>query len=207
MNCRIGLYIDGPNPSASDYNIWYNNDRFGIIQDGQQFQNLSDWQSYSGKDKNSFSENPMFADPLNADFTLKTGSPAIDKGEKLDTMYANGLHPQSKWPHSVDHLDQNQYGDGWEIGAYVYTGVNTGTCHQNYNYLKIYPNPATDWITIDDNQTRKKHHSFEIINSYGHRMLVDNQHLPNKICISQLPAGQYFINSEKETIGKFIKYE
>ncbi len=204
MNCRIGLYIDGPNPKASDYNIWYNNDRFGIIQDGQEFHNIGEWRSYSGKDKNSLNVDPMFADPMNADFTLKPASPAIDNGEKLDTMYSSGLHPLSKWPDQVQHLDQNTNGNGWDIGAFVYTYVNSDFNKELTPY-NIFPNPADDWISVNQISFNSKQASIDIINCSGQKVLSENHIQPATIHVSNLPPGLYYVNSGTHLIGKFIK--
>ena len=54
------------------------------------------------------------------DFTLQATSPAIDKGIDLGTPYNQGLNPTSTWPDNILTLDQDDYGSGWEIGAYVY---------------------------------------------------------------------------------------
>jgi F5/8 type C domain/Fibronectin type III domain/Right handed beta helix region len=58
-----------------------------------------------------------------SDFTLQSTSPAIDEGTDLGSPYDQGLDPASTWPDNVFTLDQNNYGSGWEIGAYVFTGV------------------------------------------------------------------------------------
>ncbi len=58
-----------------------------------------------------------------SDFTLQPTSPAIDRGINLGSPYNQGLDKNSTWPNNVSTLDQNNYGSGWEIGAYVFTGV------------------------------------------------------------------------------------
>ena len=45
---------------------------------------------------------------------------SIDKGANLDSPYNQGLNPASVWPNAVGVLNQDVYGTGWEIGAYVY---------------------------------------------------------------------------------------
>lgn len=68
-----------------------------------------------------FSSDPLFTDAANDDFTLQAGSPAIDAGTDLGASYDDALDPVSTWPSSVTTLDQDLYGSGWEIGAYVYS--------------------------------------------------------------------------------------
>jgi len=66
----------------------------------------------------------MTAGSLNgSDFTLQPNSPAIESGTSLVSPYNQGLNPASTWPNNVSTLDQNNCGTGWEIGAYVFTGI------------------------------------------------------------------------------------
>jgi len=53
------------------------------------------------------------------DFTLTPGSLGIDQGVDVASYVDYGLDPALAWP-SVDTLDQNSYGSGGEIGAFVY---------------------------------------------------------------------------------------
>ncbi|MCK5218041.1 dockerin type I repeat-containing protein, partial [bacterium] len=57
------------------------------------------------------------------DFTLQATSPAKNKGTKLGSLYDQGLNPSSVWPNNVSTLDQDNFGTGWEIGAFVYTAA------------------------------------------------------------------------------------
>jgi len=63
---------------------------------------------------------PTFTNDGADNFTLASGSSAIDAGTNLDTTYQWGLAPSSSWPASVSTLNQNSYGSGWEIGAFVF---------------------------------------------------------------------------------------
>jgi hypothetical protein len=63
---------------------------------------------------------PTFTNAGADNFTLASGSSAIDAGTNLSTTYQWGLAPSSSWPASVSTLDQNSYGTGWEIGAFVF---------------------------------------------------------------------------------------
>ena len=78
---------------------------------------------------------PTVVSAVGNDFTLDTGSNAIDAGGDLGSSYSDGLDPDSSWPDSVTLLDQDSHGDGWEIGAFVYedaapaptVGISTGS--------------------------------------------------------------------------------
>ena len=80
-----------------------------------------------GQEANGSEGNPGFDDIANADYTLAFDSACINTGADLGTDYAWGLDPINTdfttYPPSVYTLDQNNYGVGWEIGAYVFTGV------------------------------------------------------------------------------------
>ena len=78
------------------------------------------WQS-KGFDKIGSAEaDPLFNNPAKGDFALRSVSPAIDAGAKLGTIFEYGLHPETIWTENIKLVNQNSYGRGWEIGAYVY---------------------------------------------------------------------------------------
>ena len=52
------------------------------------------------------------------DFSLDFNSPAKDKGAVLPG-FEKALDPSSIWPENVITIDQNSFGSGWEIGAFV----------------------------------------------------------------------------------------
>ena len=47
---------------------------------------LSDYQSASGKDANTISQDPVFTNPSNDHFTLECSSPCIDAGENVGLL-------------------------------------------------------------------------------------------------------------------------
>jgi hypothetical protein len=73
----------------------------------------------------SVQTDPQFVNPAAAQFWLQSGSPAIDAGTNLGSPYNIGLLPESSWPNSVLTGDQNAYGSGWEIGAFLYVPTIT----------------------------------------------------------------------------------
>ncbi len=77
-----------------------------------------DWQSM-GLDSRSINSNPILKDPGNNQFYLNTTSPCIGRGRDLGDALNGSLNQNSVWPDSVNTLDQDDYGMGWEIGAYV----------------------------------------------------------------------------------------
>jgi len=124
MNCGDVIYFqENKMPSQMDYNLYFNNDRFGFIQGSTVFQTLADFQSFSGLDQHSKVQDPMFTDVANYDFTLQNNSPAIDAGENLGGSYDSALYAFSEWTDNVILVNQNDYGNGWEIGPYVFKPV------------------------------------------------------------------------------------
>jgi hypothetical protein len=65
---------------------------------------------------------PAFVNASASQFWLAKNSPAIDAGTHLGSPYNIGLLPASSWPNSVFSGDQDSYGTGWEVGAYIFTG-------------------------------------------------------------------------------------
>ena len=61
---------------------------------------------------------------INRNYTLQSGSPLIDAGTTI-SGYEDALHPTAAWPQSansgpVRKAQQNSFGTGWEIGAFVF---------------------------------------------------------------------------------------
>jgi hypothetical protein len=73
---------------------------------------------------NLMNTNPVLLNPTPTtwtDFRLQSISPAINAGLNLGIDHQNGIDPNNTtWPPST--LNQNSYGVGWEIGAFVYRG-------------------------------------------------------------------------------------
>jgi hypothetical protein len=68
----------------------------------------------------SVQADPQFVNAAKVNFALSSTSPAINAGTNLGSPYNIGLMPGSTWPNSVVTGDQNAYGSGWEIGAFIY---------------------------------------------------------------------------------------
>jgi hypothetical protein len=82
--------------------------------------NFANYKTASSQDAKSLNSNPSFTNTSANNFTLASGSPAIGAGTNLGSTYQMGLAPSSSWPSSVSTLNQNSYGFGWEIGAFVF---------------------------------------------------------------------------------------
>lgn len=95
--------------------------------------NFTNWKTQCSGDANSMEVDPLFTDAAGDDFTLQSDSPCIDTGTNLGASYDDVLRRDSSWPSSVHTIDQDEYGSGWEMGAYGYgpavvLGSGGGTC-------------------------------------------------------------------------------
>jgi hypothetical protein len=119
--------------TAFDYNDYFSSSAGSPFSwGGTGYSTLSAWQSSAAQDAHSFSADPglVNASALSStgNYSLLATSPAIDAGVNLGTTYQNGLAAASTWPAGVSLLNQNSFGSGWEIGAYVFASAgNAGT--------------------------------------------------------------------------------
>ena len=119
---------------STSYTVTVNNNLYYIIPGGTgsigellttQYTPLSAWKtalagtSFTGKDANSISADPLFTNYAGADYSIKASSPAANAGINLGSTYQMAICPGSTWPNNVTLCNQNSYGTGWEIGAFV----------------------------------------------------------------------------------------
>ena len=125
----------GENDGTDGYgNIYIYNDfgqqASGFIQwgSGVYYSTYSSWEAATGNCgstgcSHSVETNPVFVNTSTNNFALASSSPTIDAGLNLGSAYEYGLDPGSTWPGNLILDNQNNYGSGWDIGAYVYTGT------------------------------------------------------------------------------------
>ncbi|GGG54082.1 T9SS type A sorting domain-containing protein [Epilithonimonas arachidiradicis] len=105
-----------------------------------------------------------------------------------------------------DNWDNNEENELNDAGsAYIFTSTNLATNENNLskNNIKIYPNPAKDFINIT---SQKEINSVEILDQSGKR-ISESREL--KINISNLPKGIYILkikfSDRNSSIQKLIK--
>jgi len=85
-------------------------------------------------------------------------------------------------------------------------GINVGVSSNEISAISVYPNPTTGPLTMDNGQWTINH--VEIFDVYGKKQfsIVNSQLSIEKIDISSLPAGVYFIKiaTEQGTITKKV---
>ena len=69
--------------------------------------------------------------------------------------------------------------------------------------IKIYPNPANDFINIEINDNHNGNFNISIYNSLGIKVMETSNE--NTINIEDLPSGMYFINVTTENLNKTKK--
>jgi hypothetical protein len=126
---------DGVNLTNSDCNnIGPEGNRF-IYYCGNGYTTLDACKSGTGKEPNSISANPGFANVLNDDFSLGSDSPCVDAGANdPGKSYGDGLPSTWRWDVGSEGrkqgptlLDQDSFGSRWEIGAFTYSGEPDNT--------------------------------------------------------------------------------
>jgi hypothetical protein len=132
-----GCENDGTNGSGNVYTynnfgsqasnfIWW-----GGTYDSPTYESdYSSWETASGNCgsvgcSHSKESDPLFISTSTNNFALSSSSPTIDAGLNLGSSYEWGLDPASTWPSNIILDNQNSYGSGWDIGAYVYTQTST----------------------------------------------------------------------------------
>jgi len=89
-----------------------------------------------------------------------------------------------------------------------YDSVPVGISELLKSKFSIYPNPATDKITVEVSGETQDNY-FEIVNIEGHQIMTNQITQPKtEVDISSLPSGVYFVrltNDRTVEIGKFVK--
>jgi hypothetical protein len=129
-----------------DYDMFWTGGDFGMAYEikSSGVTDFDGFVSETGLEQNAIIVDPLFENPEGRDFRLKEGSPAIDDAcvevkvsdlENWDPPTIQGvdyslevtpdlaLGPGTDWsqtPPVVEVVSQDDFGDGWECGAYVY---------------------------------------------------------------------------------------
>lgn len=116
---EIWVNDNGGVANVVDYNCVYHSSHTDLYREDGTDYTHAEYVSF-GQQANGVNSDPSFTNAGSDDYTLASDSPCIDAGTDLGADYDDCLDPASSWPDSVSTLDQDDHGDGWEIGAYVY---------------------------------------------------------------------------------------
>lgn len=143
----------------------------------------------------------------------------------IDSIYIGRLNPSEEKTVAYnllaptgDTIVQYQYsiyGNSsipFQYGGAVETGRKTTTAIQQNNSLhtfKVYPNPATDIVTIEKMQPLNLAMQLSILDITG-KVVLEKMYLPNsnaieKVSISSLPAGEYTFVITTDFSNHFFK--
>jgi hypothetical protein len=143
---------------------------------------------------------PLFNNVAINDFSLLPTSPAINKGVPVTL-------PNSATPLFTTDLNGNPKGTNWDMGAYEYTPRTGLFDPNNTEKLKIYPNPANNYIVLED---LKPDAHLELYGVLGQKIVSQKARTGTvNVDISGLNRGIYFckiMNLDNTLqIGKFLK--
>ena len=137
---------------------------------------------------NTSNSNPLFIDSTNNDFTLQTGSPAIDSGD--NTKKPAGV--------TADLLgNQRIHNTTVDLGTYEHGATLGVEDFESNNEFTIYSNPKSSILNIKIQDDIK---NIEIFNAQGQQVLVGKN---TSISVSNLASGIYLLKAET-TRGNFI---
>lgn len=130
-----------------DYNCYFTNyARFSY--DGKSYDTFTKWQTATGMDAHSLTENPGFVDAPNYDFHLATNSPCIDTGESLTKTISSGSGA------IISIEDARYFCDGYD-GLFRGDMIQVGSNHPviitkvDYTNNTIIVSPNISWKTND----------------------------------------------------------
>jgi hypothetical protein len=166
---------------------------FLFFSSGYNTTNFSTYQTSTGQDVNSFINDPLFVNYSSNDFHITSTSPVLNQGFSTNIL--------------TDYDNEVRLANSIDIGAdeyYPNTSVNDEPL--NKPSFRIYPNPATEILTIKFTDSNSKE-QVQIFNSIG--VLIKEMEIVQilQINITDLPCGLYFIRltNQPQQTRKFIK--
>lgn len=147
----------------------------------------------SGTSLNTSASNPLFTNAASGDYTLSSGSPAIDTGNNASAIGTTDLLGNQRIFNLI--VDMGAF----EFGSSV-LGSQSFSSFQDFT---MYPNPASSILNI---QTEELIKQIEIYTLEG-KLVKDSTE--NKIDVSNLQSGFYLVKAttveNKIGVKKFIK--
>ena len=115
----------------------------------------------------------------------------------ISSKFANVMKQREKSTGVTTSLAESA---GWMAVNPV--GLNSAVINPSANTMKIYPNPVTDYIRLE--QPSLENTTVEIYSIYG-VLIKRTIPLDNQIDVRELPAGSYLLKTVRHGTNKFIK--
>lgn len=133
--------------------------------------------------------NMDFVDEPNYDYHINSASPAIDSGVVLTSFNGHSRVPDKSYMHPLNFEDRAIDNGLIDAGAYEYY-MTTPVHRFPLQQIAVYPNPASDYITID--QPSASVLSIELFDISGHRVTFTEH--SNQLELASLRSGLYILS-------------
>ncbi len=144
---------------ASDYNLFYCETGSPKFNAGGSTKTFEEWQAL-GYDVHSVVVYPDFKDFI--DFVPNS---RLDYGTDLGSEFSEGLAVDAVWGNVSPHtVVQNGI---WQVGARIYEEEVNDTVELPENAIEIFPNPASEFITIIMTHLDGRYETVTIYNQLG----------------------------------------
>ncbi len=139
-------YSEGGNVNNTvDYNLWYTESgQAEFVWRGHTYTSLVQFQQATGQSAHGVWGDPQWVDPTNADFHLKAGSPAIDKGDPAYQPAAGETDMDGEARIANGRVDMGAD----EYGSVTGMLIPPTPINSRFQLLPAYPNPFNGWISI-----------------------------------------------------------
>jgi hypothetical protein len=179
----------------SDNNL-FNAENAGYLNG---YSTLSAWIGNSGQDMNSRITDPLFRDIHMEDFRLQDGSAAINAGK--ETAYLLDYFGNEVPQHGLTDIGY------FESSAQLLDSEKDSTGFKNTLIVKVFPNPATDYIRINFEE-KVEDISVRLMDERGVDLIHKEAHATREVRldINHLSAGVYFIiiNANEQLISRKV---
>jgi hypothetical protein len=82
-----------------------------------------------------------------------------------------------------------------------FSGIETGMYDYRNSSIKIYPNPAREFIQIKSDESVQY---IEIFNAEGERIYFAKDHENHAVSVTKWPAGIYFLRTDTNQTAKLV---
>ncbi len=146
---------------------------------------------------------PQFTDTTNADFTLQSGSPAVDTGV-LSEVYS--IFYQRYGRDIARDLNgiARPAGDDWDVGAYEFTGVTAIRPQQQpVQHTRVYPNPVTDVLQIHGSAGIQSLRVYDVL---GRVVYQQSRWAGQPVRVGFLAPGMYILELQGNTGRQHLRF-